>query len=259
MIFSRVVQQLGTGYSWLSPKWYTLVFLPFNIIALVVQGVGDGIASSASDLAGANQGAKIMLGGIAFQFGVFLSPVNFYLINRDFAVATRSDWWLIFLDSGQFCRTKAATICSSEGDHKIVASATSATPPHGQKLIGIRIDLHPLTGGWTGRIFHTEVYFNVLDGWMVTLAIFTLNFAHPGVFLRPSREEAKAEAVKLMSMDGVPVGCQEPNLQCQGPQNAYFSYTFPEIDSNNRSERNFIECYPKLEVLEKDSDAPKHK
>jgi hypothetical protein len=62
-----------------------------------------------------------------------------------------------------------------------------------------------LTGGWTGRIFHTEVYFNVLNGGMVTLAIFALDFTHPGVFLRPSREEAKAEAVKLMSMDGGPV------------------------------------------------------
>jgi hypothetical protein len=48
--------------------------------------------------------------------------------NRDFAVATRSDWWLIFLDSGQFCRTKAATICSSQGHHKIVARSEEAAP-----------------------------------------------------------------------------------------------------------------------------------
>lgn len=31
-----------------------------------------------------------------------------------------SDWWLRFLDRGKCCRTKAATMCGSEGDHKIV-------------------------------------------------------------------------------------------------------------------------------------------
>jgi len=41
-----------------------------------------------------------------------------------------------------------------------------------------------LSDGWNGRIISTQVYFNVLDGAMVTLAIYTLNFAHPGVLLR---------------------------------------------------------------------------
>jgi hypothetical protein len=33
-----------------------------------------------------------------------------------------------------------------------------------------------LTGGWEGHIIRTEVYFNVLGGATVVLAIFTLNF-----------------------------------------------------------------------------------
>jgi hypothetical protein len=43
------------------------------------------------------------------------------------------------------------------------------------------------------------VYFNVLDGGMVVLAIFTLNFAHPGVLLQNSRLRADVEAIKLQS------------------------------------------------------------
>jgi len=40
-----------------------------------------------------------------------------------------------------------------------------------------------LSDGWNGRIISTQVYFNVLDGAMVTLAIYTLNIAHPGLLL----------------------------------------------------------------------------
>ncbi len=42
-----------------------------DIISLVVQGGGGGIAASASDLDGANLGAKIMLGGIIFQLSEY--------------------------------------------------------------------------------------------------------------------------------------------------------------------------------------------
>jgi hypothetical protein len=44
------------------------------------------------------------------------------------------------------------------------------------------------------------VYFNVLDGGMVVLAIFTFNFAHPGFLLEPqSRPPTKEEAILLES------------------------------------------------------------
>lgn len=68
-----------------------------------------------------------------------------------------------------------------------------------------------LADGWTGRIIHTQVYFSeststflerrpadgrvrldVLDGAMIVLAIYTLNFAHPGIFLR-SQHTKKAD------------------------------------------------------------------
>ncbi|KAF8878965.1 hypothetical protein BD779DRAFT_1676648 [Infundibulicybe gibba] len=41
-----------------------------------------------------------------------------------------------------------------------------------------------LVGGFTGKVFKTEVYFNALDGGMVILAMFTLNLAHPGLLLK---------------------------------------------------------------------------
>jgi hypothetical protein len=60
-----------------------------------------------------------------------------------------------------------------------------------------------LASGWTGRIIHTQVYFNVLDAGMVVLAIFTLNIAHPGLLLgqvptKPvGNEKGSQESVEL--------------------------------------------------------------
>ncbi|KAJ7169338.1 RTA1-domain-containing protein [Mycena crocata] len=44
--------------------------------------------------------------------------------------------------------------------------------------------------GWHGRIMRTEVYFCVLDGGMVALAMFTPNFSYPRYLMGPTRPEA---------------------------------------------------------------------
>ncbi|KAJ6550214.1 RTA1 like protein-domain-containing protein [Mycena capillaripes] len=179
MIFSRIVQLLSTRYSWLTPKWYTIFFLPCDIIALIVQGVGGGMASSASDLAGANLGARVMLGGIAFQFVVI---VVFSTLALDFTQRYLRDR-----------PVRVATDASSRGlltprlQLMLAALAFSTTTLFIRSVYRII----ELTGGWTGRIIHTEVYFNVLDGGMVVLALFTLNFAHPGLLLRREGAEGK--------------------------------------------------------------------
>jgi len=38
--------------------------------------------------------------------------------------------------------------------------------------------------GWNGTIISTEWIFDVFDGLMITLAMFTLNLFHPGIYLR---------------------------------------------------------------------------
>ncbi|KAF8161965.1 RTA1 like protein-domain-containing protein [Mycena galopus ATCC 62051] len=169
IIMSRIVGRLGTSYSLLTPKWYTILFLPCDLIALVVQGVGGGMAASASDLAGANKGANVMLGGIGFQFAVI---IIFSILALDF--------------TQRYIRDRPVRKSGSPRGVfvprlKIMLAALGFSTT----VLFIRsvYRLIELAGGWDGRIILTEVYFNVLDGGMVTLAIFTLNFVHPGVFL----------------------------------------------------------------------------
>lgn len=53
------------------PEIDAIIFLVADFIALGVQGAGGGIASSAATLEGANNGGRIMLGGIILQLGRF--------------------------------------------------------------------------------------------------------------------------------------------------------------------------------------------
>jgi len=55
-----------------------------------------------------------------------------------------------------------------------------------------------LSDGWKGRIISTQLYFNVLDGAMVTMAIYTLNFTHPGFLLRDSLSDTRSSHPSLV-------------------------------------------------------------
>ncbi|KAJ7491441.1 RTA1 like protein-domain-containing protein [Mycena galericulata] len=171
-MISRVIQRLGTSYSVLSPKWYMILFLPCDIIALVVQGVGGGLASSnPNNLAGV--GANVMLGGIAFQFAVISTVAIDFVRRYVWDRAARSDW------APRGVLTPRLRIM-------LAAVAFSTTTLFIRSVYRII----ELASGWEGRIIHTERYFDVLDGGMVVLAIFTVNIAHPGLPKLPTKSEA---------------------------------------------------------------------
>ncbi|KAF7354226.1 hypothetical protein MVEN_01110400 [Mycena venus] len=176
IILARVIHQLGTSYSLLTPKWYTILFLPCDIIALVVQAVGGGMASSADTLSGANLGANVMLGGIGFQFAVI---VIFSALSLDFIQRYVRDKRV------RVHENTPRGVLSLNLKLMLAALAFSTTTLFIRSVYRII----ELASGWNGRIIETQVYFNVLDGGMVVLAIYTLNIAHPGVLLRHTPEK----------------------------------------------------------------------
>ncbi|KAJ7841200.1 RTA1-domain-containing protein [Mycena olivaceomarginata] len=182
ILLSWIVTRLGPCYARLTPIWYTILFLSCDILALVIQGAGGGIASSANTLSGANLGANIMLAGIVFQFAAIIA---YSALAADFLRRIP-------------CRPPHT---------KLKAMIAAPRILHARPLYPVRYpdtiqslcslcSMHPrsiyriieLSTGWHGRIIETEVYFNVLDGGMVILAIFTINFAHPGRLLGSRRE-----------------------------------------------------------------------
>ncbi|TFK66155.1 RTA1-domain-containing protein [Pluteus cervinus] len=176
IIFGRMIDYLGTGYSRLPARLYSRIFISCDVISLVVQGAGGGVASAATTHDGANLGAHIMLGGIVFQF---------VIISLYAALAT--EFLIRYTRDNPFTgRTNSSSRTQMTPRTRIMLGALGFNT----LCLFIRAiyRIIELSDGWSGRIIRTQIYFNVLDGGMVILAIYTFNFIHPGMFLpqRPS-------------------------------------------------------------------------
>lgn len=183
VIFGAIIQHLGIGYSRMGPKWYTIVFCTCDAISLIVQAIGGAKASQAShnhDRIGARKGGDIMLGGIAFQLGVivlFSFFVAEYLVRYFFKrpIDNKSE-----ITRGPLRMNIKLMIAA------LVLNVTCLF------IRGVYRTIE-LKDGWNGRIISTQLYFNVLDGAMVTLAIFTFNIFHPGMLLWPNGTNGQPE------------------------------------------------------------------
>ncbi|KAJ6498226.1 RTA1 like protein-domain-containing protein [Mycena vulgaris] len=153
-----------------------------DIFALVIQGAGGGIASSADTLSSANLGAHIMLAGIVFQF---VAIITYSALAADFLRRYIKDLPLLAdLNERGVLDGNLKTMIA------VLMFSTLVL------LIRSIYRIIELSTGWHGRIIETEVYFNMLDGGMVVLAIFVINFAHPGRLLE---EQRRAPEEKIRS------------------------------------------------------------
>lgn len=179
VILGIMIQRLGPQYSRLSPKWYTILFCSCDIVSLVVQAVGGGKAAVASgnDM-NPTPGGHIMLGGIVFQlltitiYAIF--AVEFYVrYTRNLPIRRSTD------SPASTESDERPEFMSGKVNLMSVALLFSTT------CLFIRAIYRTieLSNGWNGRIISTQVLFNVLDGAMITLALYTVNFAHPGLLL----------------------------------------------------------------------------
>lgn len=58
MLLGVVIQRIAPQHSWLSGKWFKIVFVVADVISLVIQAVGGAMAASAETGSGADQGGK---------------------------------------------------------------------------------------------------------------------------------------------------------------------------------------------------------
>ncbi|KAH9949746.1 RTA1-domain-containing protein [Amylocystis lapponica] len=173
-VLGQIIRRLGQGYSRLSAMWYTIVFISCDIIALLIQAIGGGNASAATKTnKSPKPGGNIVLGGICFQ----LAAITCYMIlAAEFVV--------------RFIRDRPVRKNAAEGhgrqsdldrNMKFMLAALAAS----SIFIYIRSIYRTieLSDGWTGKIPRTQVWFDVFDGAMILLAMFTMNFLHPGRLL----------------------------------------------------------------------------
>jgi hypothetical protein len=88
LCLSRIVHIYSASTSRIRPKYYTYVFISCDLVSLILQGAGGGIAATAAsgDQSQINLGTNIMIGGLSFQ--VF-SLLLFMILCVDFALRIR--------------------------------------------------------------------------------------------------------------------------------------------------------------------------
>ncbi|EJT97904.1 RTA1 like protein [Dacryopinax primogenitus] len=221
LILGIIISRLGVQYSRLSPRAYSIVFITADLVALIVQAIGGGMASVAvqNETKGKSgnpeNGAHIMVGGIIWQ----MAAMTIYVVLAlEFFIRVRLDKPVRQLpDVLGSSRTDESS--SVEGEkrksrwgikvhvHPHVEADTALAAKvrthgfgfaEGSKLSLVMTALFlstlliymrsiyrtiELLDGWTGRIITTELYFNVLDAMPITLAMFTMNLLHPGWLL----------------------------------------------------------------------------
>ncbi|KAF9072979.1 RTA1-like protein [Rhodocollybia butyracea] len=174
VILGQIIERLGTSYSRLSPR----------------MSVGGAKAAGAvATHTSAVMGGNIMLGGIVFQ----LTVISVYAIcGTEFFIRYYRDQPI--RDPGTlhegFVRRGVLTRRLKLQAFALVLMTTCLWIRSVYRTI-------ELADGWTGRIITTQVYFDVLDGGMVTLAIFTLNFVHPALLGQLDTKADSAEKASL--------------------------------------------------------------
>ncbi|PVF93439.1 hypothetical protein CPB86DRAFT_818806 [Serendipita vermifera] len=190
-ILGIIIRLLGTHYSWLSPRMYLIIFLFFDLVALVGQAVGGAQASLAVQAGNdPTPGGNIMCYFIIVQMGAiclytlcaaeFLARYHFNKpVRRARAIVTEKDGE----NNGQEVQVTEATR-RRKMDARIKLMLLGLVLSTLFIFIRSIYRTIELLDGWTGRIITTEVYFNVLDGAAIVLSMYSINFLHPGFLLR---------------------------------------------------------------------------
>ncbi|PAV21959.1 hypothetical protein PNOK_0191600 [Pyrrhoderma noxium] len=172
VILGTMIKYLGSQYSRLSPKWYSIIFCGADIVALVIQSVGGASASSAArDDGNTENGSHIMLIGIIIQ----MVAIVIY-------VALASEFLFRYFTKRPV-RNLNDKVVEGVLDRKIKLMIFGLSLSTLCIFIRAVYRTIELTDGWDGAIITNELYFNVLDGAMIVLAIYTVNILHPGFLL----------------------------------------------------------------------------
>ena len=178
---------------------YLIIFLGADVISLIMQAVGGGMAASADAAKGDNMelGPNIMLAGIVFQLA---SMVFFVVIGSDFIYRVMADKPYVFR---MLSRTNSQDTLTNDSN-PAVEKGEDVKPKEnltrwwifligGVGLSSLAIIIRgiyrtaELSQGWGGSIMDNQNLQNFLDGLPMVIAVAVFNFINP-THLLPKRE-----------------------------------------------------------------------
>ncbi|KAF1915973.1 RTA1 like protein-domain-containing protein [Ampelomyces quisqualis] len=174
LCLSRIVTAFGTSNSRISPRAYPLIFVTCDVVSLILQAAGGGIASVKTQAhEDPKLGNNIMIAGLSVQVATLLV---FMLLALDFAVRTMGR-------VGQIGREQALDQRYVELRKNwafkgfLIALALSTLCIFTRCVFRVA----ELSDGWSGHLMKVQGYFIGLEGAIIVVAAFLLNFFHPGL------------------------------------------------------------------------------
>lgn len=167
LTLKHIVQSFGDSWSRVRPGWYTWIFIGCDLLSLILQGIGGGMAASAdfgSDMQ--DVGTDLMLAGVIWQvvcltfFGYFFGEYLFRTCRHRREISSQA--------MELFCNTKFRLFLMA-----IVSAYLTI-------LVRCAYRIPELAGGWRSELMRNEVEFIVLEGTMIVTAVAALTVFHPG-------------------------------------------------------------------------------
>lgn len=183
VMLAQFTVQRGQQYSLLPAKLYLYVFVTCDIIALLVQAAGAGIASHEFDKVDGNpeKGTHIVVGGLGFQLAAMSV---FFLCFLAFIVRSFSAPWP---------RHEAILVIT------LLISFTSL-------YIRCVYRTVQLAQGWLGYLSRHERFFIGLDATLMVICVGIFAFANPGTLLRPEHSIRTSQREGDVERRGFPLG-----------------------------------------------------
>lgn len=181
LCLARIIRIFGMANSRIKPRIYPTVFITCDVISLVLQATGGGIASvRVHQGEDTTTGDNIMIVGLSFQV---VTMLLFILLALDFAVRTvrssRQARNLATLDS------ENAALRKTWGFRGFLAALGLSTLCIFTRCV---FRVAELSKGWQGELMKKQNYFIGLEGVVIVAAVFMLNMFHPGFCLREKKQ-----------------------------------------------------------------------
>ncbi|KAM0275800.1 hypothetical protein ACHAQH_007381 [Verticillium albo-atrum] len=179
----RIVYAFGLQNSRIKPEWYTRIFIPCDVISLVLQALGGAMASIAStNNSSSKTGDNVMLAGLIFQV---VTMLVFMVVTADFALNTALRHRRLGADHAFDQNPTIAAVRTSRRFHAFLTALALSFV-----CIFIRcvFRVAELSGGWTGPLMGRQDLFIAFESAMIATAVLLLNVLHPALVCRPLLE-----------------------------------------------------------------------
>ncbi|KIW82567.1 hypothetical protein Z517_05594 [Fonsecaea pedrosoi CBS 271.37] len=191
LVLKHITLAFGPQYSKIRPNWYTWIFITGDLISLIIQAIGGGMAATADDnQSQQDTGDNLMMAGIAFQVVTLIffgSAASWYVFSR-------------WRGRDEPLSREASGFLS---DRKFRFFVYGFIVAYVAILIRCIYRIVEMAGGWANPVMQFEPAFIALDGCMVIIATLVQTILHPG-FCFPRLSSAYVPPQSTSSVSAAP-------------------------------------------------------